>query len=148
MGLLKARREKKVEKYTTKLRENGFNSSEIESLISIYKKTVSISNILLANIAMFIVSIIFIILAATEVKVFVDSKEFLLWLFGSISAVLVIISWILTFIVFIQVLACSITEVRKHVFIWAILSIIPLISFATLFIMKWKVGHIYKHRKR
>ena len=148
MGLLKKRKLRKIDKYEAKLKEHKFNNSEITSLVSIYKNILSLSNILISNIAMFIISIVMIILTLTVNNSFiVDSKNTLLWVFGTISAIMVIVAWFLTLFIFIKVLASKVPEVRKKVLWLAILSIIPLISFITIFFMKWRVSHIYKHRK-
>lgn len=147
MGLLKKRKEKKLAKYKSLLRENRFNSGEISDLTNIYRKIITLSNIFISNIVMFVVALIAIIFALnSDSKVIVESKEIIISVFGSVSGLLIFVSWILTLIVFIKVLICQIKEVKKKALIWAILSILPLISFVALFIMKWKIGHIYRYR--
>lgn len=147
MSFLKKRKEKKLNNFETKLKNKKFSSTEINSLIPIYKKVVSLSNIFISNIIMFIVSILLIVLATSlKNSNLYEYKEIIIWVFSIVSGVLVIVSFVLILLLLFQVLTCSIVEVRKKVLIWAILSIIPLISFITLFIMKWKVSHIYRYR--
>lgn len=147
MGLLRTRKEKKLAKYKNKLRENHFSSNEISELTNIYRKVITLSNIFITNITMFIIALIAIIFALnSNNKIIIDSKNIIISIFGSVSGVLIIVSWVLTLIVFIKVLICQIKEVKKKALIWAILSILPIISCITLFVMKWKIGHIYRYR--
>lgn len=148
--MFKRRREKKVNLFKDKLIENKFNNDEIESLVPIYNKVLKLSNIFIANILMFIISIILIIIATTlKTKEIENAKKFLIWIFGTLASVLTIIQLVVSILLFIKVLikSFSIKEMRNKVFIWAILSLIPILSFIGFFIMKWKISHIYKYRK-
>lgn len=148
--MFKRRREKKVNLFKDKLIENKFNNDEIESLVPIYNKVLKLSNIFIANILMFIISIILIIIATTlKTKEIENAKKFLIWIFGTLASVLTIIQLVVSILLFIKVLikSFSIKEMRNKVFIWAILSLIPILSFIAFFIMKWKISHIYKYRK-
>ena len=148
--MFKRRREKKVNLFKDKLIENKFNNDEIESLVPIYNKVLKLSNIFIANILMFIISIILIIIATNlKTKEIENAKKFLIWIFGTLASVLTIIQLVVSILLFIKVLikSFSIKEMRNKVFIWAILSLIPILSFIGFFIMKWKISHIYKYRK-
>ena len=147
--MFKSRRKKKVNLFKDKLNENKFNNDEIESLVPIYNKVLKLSNIFIANILMFIISIILIIIATTlKTKEIENAKKFLIWIFGTLASVLTIIQLVVSILLFIKVLikSFSIKEMRNKVFIWAILSLIPILSFIGFFIMKWKISHIYKYR--
>ena len=77
--MFKRRREKKVNLFKDKLIENKFNNDEIESLVPIYNKVLKLSNIFIANILMFIISIILIIIATTlKTKEIENAKKFLI----------------------------------------------------------------------
>ena len=148
--MFKSRRKKKVNLFKEKLIENKFSEDEVKSLIPIYNRILKLSNIFLANILMFIISIILIIIATTlKTKEIQNAKKFLIGIFVALASVLTIIQFIVSILLFIKVLfkSFSIKEMRNKVFIWAILSIIPVLSFIAFFIMKWKISNIYKYRK-
>ena len=148
--MFKSRRKKKVNLFKEKLIENKFSEDEVKSLIPIYNRILKLSNIFLANILMVVTSILVLIIAATlKTKEIENTKKFLFWIFGILIAILTIIQFIVSILLFIKVLvkSFSIKEMRNKVFIWAILSIIPVLSFIAFFIMKWKISNIYKYRK-
>ena len=148
--MFKSRRKKKVNLFKDKLIENKFSDDEVKSLIPIYNRILKLSNIFIANILMFIISIILIIIATTlKTKEIEDAKKFLIGIFVALASVLTIIQFVVSILLFIKVLfkSFSIKEMRNKVFIWAILSIIPVLSFIAFFIMKWKISNIYKYRK-
>ena len=148
--MFKSRRKKKVNLFKEKLIENKFSDDEVKSLIPIYNRILKLSNIFLANILMFIISIILIIIATTlKTKEIQNAKKFLFGIFVALASVLTIIQFVVSILLFIKVLfkSFSIKEMRNKVFIWAILSIIPVLSFIAFFIMKWKISNIYKYRK-
>ena len=143
--MFKKRREKKLQNYKEKLASNNFNNGEISKVVPIYLKILRMSNIFLANILLFVISLI-ILIVSQYIKVDLK-KDLLLKIFASISSVFAIISSILSLVVFVKVVVCPINEMRKKALIWAILSIVPILSFIAFFIMKWKVSHLYKYRK-
>ena len=148
--MFKSRRKKKVNLFKEKLIENKFSDDEVKSLIPIYNRILKLSNIFLANILMVVTSILVLIIAATlKTKEIQNAKKLLLWIFGILALVLTIIQFVVSILLFIKVLfkSFSIKEMRNKVFIWAILSIIPVLSFIAFFIMKWKISNIYKYRK-
>lgn len=148
--MFKSRRKKKVNLFKEKLIENKFSDDEVKSLIPIYNRILKLSNIFLANILMVVTSILVLIIAATlKTKEIENTKKFLFWIFGILIAILTIIQFVVSILLFIKVLfkSFSIKEMRNKVFIWAILSIIPVLSFIAFFIMKWKISNIYKYRK-
>ncbi|MBR2999028.1 MAG: hypothetical protein IKF44_01395 [Mycoplasmataceae bacterium] len=148
--MFKSRRKKKVNLFKEKLIENKFSDDEVKSLIPIYNRILKLSNIFLANILMVVTSILVLIIAATlKNKEIENTKKFLFWIFGILIAILTIIQFVVSILLFIKVLfkSFSIKEMRNKVFIWAILSIIPVLSFIAFFIMKWKISNIYKYRK-
>lgn len=148
--MFKSRRKKKVNLFKEKLIENKFSDDEVKSLIPIYNRILKLSNIFLANILMFIISIILIIIATTlKTKEIQNAKKFLIGIFVALASVLTIIQFVVSILLFIKVLfkSFSIKEMRNKVFIWAILSIIPVLSFIAFFVMKWKISNIYKYRK-
>ena len=148
--MFKSRRKKKVNLFKEKLIENKFSEDEVKSLIPIYNRILKLSNIFLANILMVVTSILVLIIAATlKNKEIENTKKFLFWIFGILIAILTIIQFVVSILLFIKVLvkSFSIKEMRNKVFIWAILSIIPVLSFIAFFIMKWKISNIYKYRK-
>ncbi|MBR2848913.1 MAG: hypothetical protein IKB83_00180 [Mycoplasmataceae bacterium] len=148
--MFKSRRKKKVNLFKEKLIENKFSEDEVKSLIPIYNRILKLSNIFLANILMVVTSILVLIIAATlKTKEIENTKKFLFWIFGILIAILTIIQFVVSILLFIKVLfkSFSIKEMRNKVFIWAILSIIPVLSFIAFFIMKWKISNIYKYRK-
>lgn len=148
--MFKSRRKKKINLFKEKLIENKFSDDEVKSLVPIYNRVLKLSNIFIANILMFIISIILIIIATTlKTKEIENTKKFLIWIFGTLASVLTIIQFVVSILLFIKVLfkSFSIKEMRNKVFIWAILSIIPVLSFIAFFVMKWKISNIYKYRK-
>ncbi|MBR4025371.1 MAG: hypothetical protein IKJ03_00265 [Mycoplasmataceae bacterium] len=148
--MFKSRRKKKVNLFKEKLIENKFSDDEVKSLIPIYNRILKLSNIFLANILMVVTSILVLIIAATlKTKEIQNAKKLLFWIFGILITILTIIQFVVSILLFIKVLvkSFSIKEMRNKVFIWAILSIIPVLSFIAFFIMKWKISNIYKYRK-
>ena len=148
--MFKSRRKKKVNLFKEKLIENKFSEDEVKSLIPIYNRILKLSNIFLANILMVVTSILVLIIAATlKTKEIQNAKKLLFWIFGILITILTIIQFVVSILLFIKVLvkSFSIKEMRNKVFIWAILSIIPVLSFIAFFIMKCKISNIYKYRK-
>lgn len=148
--MFKSRRKKKINLFKEKLIENKFSDDEVKSLIPIYNRILKLSNIFLANILMFVASLLVLIIAATlKTKEIQNAKKVLFGIFGALALLLTIIQFVVSILLFIKVLfkSFSIKEMRNKVFIWAILSIIPILSFIAFFIMKWKISNIYKYRK-
>lgn len=149
--MFKSKRERKINLFKNKLIENKFNSDEIESLVPIYSKISRLSNIFIANILIFVISIVILIITATSKnKDIENTKKLLFWIFSILVSVLTIIQLVVSILLFVKVLikSFSIKEMRNKVFIWAIISLIPVLSFISFFVMKWKVSHIYKYRKK
>ncbi len=146
--MLNKLKEKRINRYIRKLKENSFNQIEINILSSIYKKILNLSNILIINISMFIISIILIVISIyVKDTFFLENKKIIIWIFTTISSILALISFIITIWLLVNLLTCKIKEVRKWVLIWAILSLIPGISFIFLFVAKFQMSHIYWYRK-
>lgn len=143
---IKKRSAKKCEKFQGKLRENNFSSKEIEQILPIYKLISLLSSIFISKLIFYVLAIVLIILGNT-----VDAMEKFSTAFNAVGGAMIgvaeIFSLVFSIILVIRIFASANALIRKHVLLWAILSFIPLISFVTFFVMKWKVSHIYNKRK-
>lgn len=145
---LKNNKHKKINKFKFKLKEHNFNLDEIEKLTKVYSKIRTLSNIFLINVFMIIISIlIIIVIKFVDAPFLTKVKNNLHVLSGVLVGIFSVISLLLSIYVYIKILFINILEVKKKVLFWAIVSLIPGISFATFFVMKWKFSHIYRYRK-
>lgn len=149
------RSEKRINKYIQKLNDNNFSSYEQKKLVKLFKIVNNLTNFLIMNIILSL--IVFgsgilisylqnkqIIRNETSLSLF---KENIVLVCSTISSLLLVLNRVFTIFLFFRVLFSRSKYIRFGIKTLTLLSIIPFLSVIFLFIVKYKIKHIYKKKK-
>lgn len=153
----KKRLNKKVEKFQANLIKYNVSENEQTKLVKIFKTITRLTNVLLSEIVLFVIAlgtvlIVYLIKNNDSIKDIFNNhitnfEKTVLWVIGSIFGVLLIVNRILTIWFFFKVIFSRSKYIGFGIKFLNFLSIIPLVSFITAFIVKYKIKHIYKKNK-
>lgn len=149
------RSEKRINKYIQKLNDNNFSSYEQKKLVKLFKIVNNLTNFLIMNIILSL--IVFgsgILISYLQNKQIIRNdtslslfKENIVLVCSTISSLLLVLNRVFTIFLFFRVLFSRSKYIRFGIKTLTFLSIIPFLSVIFLFIVKYKIKHIYKKKK-